>query len=100
VLVSYFENGANGYPWIKSLCALFKVENNSLITETDTVSELWDAMRTQVDYYNCSGSSEIRLPAGLKMPHFSLCRRGAGDSRRGRIEWPGRGDGGSRSSRS
>jgi len=52
VLVSYSENGAKGNPWIESLWARFKVENTSLITETERMPELREVLGDQVAYYN------------------------------------------------
>jgi len=52
VLVSYSEKRARGNPWIESLWSRLKVENTSLITETERMPKLGEVLGDQVAYYN------------------------------------------------
>lgn len=50
--ISFAMKGARDNPWIESFWGRFKVENESLIFQAQTLEELWDVVCGQMAYYN------------------------------------------------
>lgn len=52
VVISFSEHGAKDNPWIESFWSRFKCENQSLLSEAETLPEVMEIVDRQMIYYN------------------------------------------------